>query len=235
MPETFRIWFETGFNIVYLIAIWYLVIAMWRNLSNVREENYSVAQLFLAMFVLLAVGDTGHVGFRVLALMMDGPGTTINLAGQEMLLTGFGTLVTSVTVTIFYVLTLVLWHRRFDKPYGWFGIFLFGMAILRLVMMMPAANQWGAPMPPQPWATYRNLPLVILGLGSAYLILRDAYAENDRTFIWIGWMIVVSYAFYIPVILFVQHIPLIGMLMIPKTLAYLAIAVIGYKDLFKDG
>ncbi|HIE56763.1 MAG TPA: hypothetical protein EYP88_00835 [Anaerolineales bacterium] len=234
MPENFRIWFETSFNVVYLAAIWYLVIAMWRNLSGVNEKDRSVAQLFLAAFALLAVGDTGHVGFRVLALMIDGPQTMISLAGQPMLLIGLGTLVTSVTVTIFYVMMLVIWQRRFDKPYGWLGILLFGMAIIRLVMMMPVANQWGTPTPPQPWTTYRNLPLIILGLGSAYLILRDAYKNQDRTFIWIGWMIVISYAFYIPVILFVQKVPLLGMLMIPKTLAYLAAAAIGYKALFKN-
>jgi hypothetical protein len=44
----------------------------------------------------------------------------------------------------------------------------------------------------------------------------------------------VSYGFYIPVILFVQTLPLIGMLMIPKTLAYVAIAIIAYRNLFRE-
>ncbi|MFH1635294.1 MAG: hypothetical protein ABIG63_14980 [Chloroflexota bacterium] len=57
--------------------------------------------------------------------------------------------------------------------------------------------------------------------------------NKDRAFIWCGWMIVASYAFFIPVILFVQEFPKIGMLMIPKTLAYVAIAVIAYKNLFR--
>ena len=45
-------------------------------------------------------------------------------------------------------------------------------------------------------------------------------------------MITVSFAFYIPVILFARQIPLIGMLMIPKTVAYLAIAWIAYRGLW---
>jgi hypothetical protein len=45
-------------------------------------------------------------------------------------------------------------------------------------------------------------------------------------------MILVSYAFYAPVILFVQQVPAIGMLMIPKTLAYVAIAAIAYQSIF---
>ncbi len=36
-----------------------------------------------------------------------------------------------------------------------------------------------------------------------------------------------------PVILFVQEIPIICMLMIPKTMAYVGIALIAYYTLFK--
>jgi hypothetical protein len=45
-------------------------------------------------------------------------------------------------------------------------------------------------------------------------------------------MILVSYTFYTPVILFVSLAPLLGMLMIPKTMAYAAIAIIAYRDLY---
>jgi hypothetical protein len=37
----------------------------------------------------------------------------------------------------------------------------------------------------------------------------------------------------VPVILFVQVAPLVGMLMIPKTLAYVAIAIIAFQKLFR--
>jgi hypothetical protein len=46
-------------------------------------------------------------------------------------------------------------------------------------------------------------------------------------------MILVSYACYIPVILFVQQAPLLGMLMIPKTLAYVAVGFLAYSDLYR--
>ena len=72
------------------------------------------------------------------------------------------------------------------------------------------------------------------GLGVAYLILRDARQNQDRTFTWIGISILVSYACYLPVILFVQQAPLVGMLMIPKTLAYIAVAVLAYNGLWRS-
>lgn len=46
-------------------------------------------------------------------------------------------------------------------------------------------------------------------------------------------MILVSYAIYTPVILFVQQAPLIGMLMIPKTVAYVAVGLIAYGALYR--
>ena len=48
-------------------------------------------------------------------------------------------------------------------------------------------------------------------------------------------MILVSYACYTPVIFFVQQNPLVGMLMIPKTLAYVAIALLAYQGLWRSG
>jgi hypothetical protein len=145
-----------------------------------------------------------------------------------------GALSTAITVTLFYVLMLMIWYVRFDKPYGWFGTLLFIAAAARFLLMIPAGNQWASTVPPQPWGLIRNLPLTILGLGVAYLMLRDALRSQDRTFTWIGAFIVVSYAFYIPVILFVQSTPPIGMLMIPKTMAYVAIAIVAYRDLFRE-
>jgi hypothetical protein len=78
----------------------------------------------------------------------------------------------------------------------------------------------------------RNIPLTIQGLGVVWLILKYAYPTNDRVFKQLGVCILLSYGFYLPVILFVQRVPLVGMLMIPKTLAYLAAEWIGYRALF---
>jgi hypothetical protein len=179
------------------------------------------------------LGDTGHVGFRVLAYAQGNLEATIQFLGLELGLVGLGALSTAVTVTFFYVLMLEVWRTRFGKKYGWFEYLLLAAAGARLLIMIPAANQWNNTVPPQPWSLYRNLPLMILGLGVAYLILRDARRAQDWAFTWIGIMILVSYALYIPVILFVQQVPLIGMLMIPKTMAYVAIGFIAYLNLYR--
>jgi hypothetical protein len=225
-------WVEISFNLAYLAVIWGLVIAMWRNRSRVAQADRRVADLFLWAFALLALGDTGHVGFRVLAYALGSLETEVSILGTQLGLVGLGALATAVTVTLFYVLMLEVWRARFHKPYGWFGYLLLGAAVARLLLMLPAANEWNNVVPPQPWSIIRNLPLMLQGLGVAYLILRDAHVAHDRTFTWIGLMILVSFACYAPVIMFVQQAPIIGMLMIPKTLAYVAIAVLAYQDLY---
>lgn len=216
-------WVEILFNTAYLVVIYALVAAMSRCLYRSPPDEPTVLRLFVAAFALLALGDTGHVGFRVIAYAMGGLDASARLVG-------LGALSTAITVTLFYVLVLLVWRARFHRPLGWFGILLLAAAGARLAIMIPASNAWGSVVPPPDWSLYRNLPLVIQGLGVAYLILRDALAARDRTFVYVGVGILVSYAFYIPVILFVQRVPMIGMLMIPKTMAYVAIAVVAYGE-----
>ena len=235
MSESMRIWSEISFNLLYLVGIYWLVILMVRRRNNVETAERPLANLFIWSFALLALGDTGHVGFRVWAYALGGLEQTVSLFGREVGLVGLGALATSITVTLFYVLVLVIWHERFSKPYGWFGGLLLAAAVTRFLIMLSPNNEWNNVVPPQPWSFYRNLPLMVQGLGAAYLILRDARATNDRTFTWVGLMILTSYAFYMPVIFLVQRYPLVGMLMIPKTMAYVAIAFIAYFGLFKKG
>lgn len=231
MDETTRMWVEVLFNLCYLVAIYWLVVLMFRRKAQITAvKQRQVAPLIWA-FLLLALGDTGHVGFRVVAYAMGDLETTISLFGREVGLVGIGALSTAITVTFFYMLVLVGWSRRYEKPLGWFGVLLLLAGVARLVYMTFPENQWNNLVPPQPYSLYRNAFLVVQGLGAAYLILRDAIRGQDRTFIWVGVCILLSYAFYIPVILFVQRVPMVGMLMIPKTLAYVAIAWIVYREM----
>ncbi len=233
MNETAQMWMEISFNILYLIVVWWLVAAMLRRLPQVAAAEQKMARYFIWAFGLLALGDTGHVGFRVLAYAMGGLDTSLHIGSLELGLVGLGALSTAITVTFFYVFVLFIWQERYQQPLGWFGWLLVGSAFVRLAVMALPGNQWNAVVPPQPMSLVRNLFLTISGLGVAYLILRDAARNDDRVFTWIGISILVSYAFYIPVILFVQTVPLVGMLMIPKTLAYVAIALIAYQNLFR--
>jgi hypothetical protein len=231
MPENVRMWVEISFNVTYLVVVWSLVVMMWRRRSLVAPRDRPVADLVLWAFALLAAGDTGHVGFRVLAYGLGDLETRFTALGLQFGLVGIGALATAITVTLFYVLVLYMWRARFERTFGWFE-YLLAAPVVRFALMALPANNWNSVEPVQPWSTLRNLPLMLQGLGVAYLILRDAGRARDRTFQWIGASILISYACYMPVIFFVQRVPMIGMLMIPKTVAYVVIAVVAYRALF---
>jgi hypothetical protein len=233
MSSTIRMWTEIAFNIVYLIAIWTLVAKMFRRINNVKPKDITVARSMMIAFVLLALGDTGHVGFRVLSYFLGGLGSKLSIFGGEFSLVGAGALATAVTITFFYVIMLDAWRKRYNSKYGFFEYTLIIVAIVRLIMFINPANQWNSVVPPFGWSIARNLPLMLQGLGTAYLILRDSMKYKDQVFKLIGIMMLLSYACYMPVIFLVQKVPWMGMLMIPKTLTYLAIAVIIYKDMFR--
>jgi len=230
--EAARKWFEVGFDLTYLTTVWGFVGAMFQRRDLVRPEDRRVAKLVLVAFLLLALGDTGHVGFRVLAYAL-GSAPQLSLWGAPLSLTGLGTLMTAVTMTLFYVLFLAIWRYRFQGEYGAFGHLLMAAALLRLILLAMPVNQWNAPVPPQPWSTIRNLPLLLQGLGVACLLLRDAARQGDRAFWWMALMILVSYTCYAAVVLLVQRYPAVGFLMIPKTVAYLVICVLAYKALYQ--
>jgi hypothetical protein len=226
MTEAMRIWVEIIFNVGYLVAIWTIVAMMAIKLNQVTPQNQNLAKFVMLAFALLALGDTGHVGFRVIAYAQGG------LAANPLLV-GAGALSTAFTVTMFYMLMVVVWRLHFQKTLGWFGWFLLAAGLVRMAVMVFPQNEWWQVTAPYNWSLLRNSFLVIQGLGVMALILRDAIRTKDRSFYWIGIMIALSFLFYAPVILWVQWVPLLGMLMIPKTCAYLAVAIIAYKELYK--
>lgn len=62
----------------------------------------------------------------------------------------------------------------------------------------------------------------------------SAKEHEDRAFRWMWLTIVLSFGFYIPVVLWADAVPLIGMLMIPKTCAYVWTVLIGYSAMKKE-
>ncbi|MBN1537658.1 MAG: hypothetical protein JW908_13050 [Anaerolineales bacterium] len=234
MSEAARMWIEIGFNITYLVVIWLLVGVMIRRYPHLADNDKKAARLAIWAFGLLALGDTGHVGFRVLAYALGDINASIHIGKISLGLVGTGAFSTAITVTFFYMLILFLWRERFNKKYNWFSIFLLAAGIVRLGLMASPMNEWNSVVPPQPWSLWRNIPLIIQGSGVACLILRDSTRKKDKRFQWIGIMILVSFACYLPVILWVQQHPMLGMLMIPKTIAYVVIGFIAYNCLYRQ-
>jgi hypothetical protein len=233
MSETMRMWVEIIFNLGYLAVVWGIVIAMALRSSRVSTAERSVARSMLWAFALLALGDSGHVGLRVIAYALGDLEAAPLVFGLPLHLVGLGALTTAITVTLFYMLMVNAWRLRYGKPLGWAGWVLLATGVARLILMAFPQNRWDQVVAPYNWSLGRNALLTVQGVGVMLLILRDSLARRDRPFIWIGIMIALSFIFYAPVILWVQWIPMLGMLMIPKTCAYVGIAVIAYGEFYR--
>lgn len=224
-------WMEVGFNLTYLVIIYALVVMMTARLTAMGDPR-GVLRALRTGFLLLALGDTGHVGFRVIALLRGGLEQRVTVAGLSIPLVGAGAFATAVTVTLLYLLLLDVWRVKFGArtPLYWA---LMATGAARLLVMLLRQNDWGAVVPPWGWSLVRNLPLLVLGLAVAALMIRDGRRRHDQTFTQLGWLIVGSFAFYLPVILLVQRVPAVGVLMVPKTIMYLLMAWLVYVRLFK--
>lgn len=214
---------ETLFDTVYLISVITIGIVMIRRCKGERQFR-----LFGCMAVVLGAGDAFHLVPRALALCTTG------LEHYTAPL-GIGKLITSVTMTIFYVLLYYVWRLRYQVQ-GRKGLTaaVYGLAGLRILLCLLPQNQWLSAEAPLSWGIYRNSPFALLGLLVILLFYRSAKEQKDRAFRWMWLTIVLSFGFYIPVVLWADAVPMIGMLMIPKTCAYVWTVLIGYSAMKRE-
>ncbi|WP_330179791.1 hypothetical protein OHB26_25575 [Nocardia sp. NBC_01503] len=233
MPSTARRGLELVFNMSYLAAIWGLVIAMRRRRERVEPADQPAAERLREAFTLLAVGDTAHLTLRAISLTR-GPGRGyVTWRGRRAGLIGLGEMATSITITLFYVLSLDAWRLRFQRSWDRFTGALLGLSVVRLLMLAMPFNRWDRDETPVGWGVDRNIPLLVVGASEIAVLRRDSRRTGDRTFGALANAMAASFACYLPVVLFARRIPQLGLLMIPKTLAYLYMALRVYRDLYR--
>ncbi|WP_274419958.1 hypothetical protein [Blautia sp. XA-2221] len=214
---------ETLFDVVYLVLVITVGIKMIRQSKGDRQYR-----LFGIMAVTLGCGDAFHLVPRAYALCTTG------LENYTAAL-GIGKFITSITMTVFYILLYYVWRNRYKiEGKKEITIAVYAMAALRIVLCLFPQNAWTSADAPLSWGIYRNIPFAILGLIVIVLFYRSAKEHKDRDFRWMWLTIVLSFGFYIPVVLWADTIPAVGMLMIPKTCAYVWTVMIGYYAMKKQ-
>ena len=214
---------ETLFDAVYLISVITIGVLMIRG-----SRGESQFRLFGWMAIVLGAGDSFHLIPRAVALCTTG------LENYTVLL-GLGKWITSVTMTVFYVLLYYVWRQRYQvKGQNSLTAAVYCLAGIRIALCMMPQNQWLSAAAPLSWGIYRNIPFAMLGLLIIVLFYRSANERGDRAFRWMWLTIVLSFGFYIPVVLWADAVPMIGMLMIPKTCAYVWTVLIGYYAMKKE-
>ena len=214
---------ETLFDICYLVTVLTVGIRMIRGAKGSRQF-----ELFGWMAVVLGAGDSFHLVPRALALCTTG----LDSFAFQL---GLGKWITSVTMTVFYVLLYYVWRERYEvEGQKSLTVAVYALAAIRVILCMMPQNQWLTDRSPLIWGIYRNVPFALLGILVILLFYRSAKERGDKAFGWMWLTIVLSFGFYIPVVLWAKAVPMIGMLMIPKTCAYVWTVMIGYNAMKKE-
>ena len=210
--------FEAIFDGLYLVIVVGLSVTMIRG-----GKQGSLARLFGMMGLILGLGDSFHLLPRIISIL------TQDFEGNAVAL-GYGKMITSITMTIFYLILYRVWEIRNNKESQMGSrLIVGGLAVIKIILSFMPQNQWAQLSGSYAWGIYRNIPFTLMGIVIVWLILKEAEAKQDRTFKKIGVAVIVSFACYLPVILFASKVPAIGALMMPKTIAYVAIVFYGYQ------
>ncbi len=205
---------ESIFDICYLV---FAIVSGILLLKKSKGRKY--VRIFGIMTLLLGCGDAFHLVPRVLNYWTDGDYTAA---------LGIGKLVTSITMTLFYILIEYARRDRY-KITGEKGVLasVWILGIIRIALCCFPQNGWTSAEPSLLWGILRNIPFALLGILTVVLWLRSAKNDKPLKLMWLA--ITLSFLFYIPVVLFAQTMPIIGMLMLPKTCMYVWMIVMFKK------
>lgn len=201
-----------------IFDVLYLFIASFIGLYLLFTSNgNSVRILAGAMALVLAGGDAFHLIPRIYVIFTSREEIFRRALGR-------GKQITSVTMTFFY---LMLWHialALYDLNFISVWTFvLYGLAFVRIVLCVLPQNRWIDRYPPISWGIYRNIPFFIMGLVIAFVFFQNRNVIPAFSLAWLA--ILLSFGFYLPVVLYANKNPKMGMLMLPKTLMYVWLLV----------
>lgn len=199
---------ETVFDILYLSF------ALIAGLIMLAKGTQPLVKKAGLMAVLLGAGDAFHLIPRAYALWTTG------LAANAAAL-GMGKFITSITMTIFYFILYYIWRERYEiQGRKRLTATMWVLYALRILLCLLPQNQWLAYRQPLLFGVLRNIPFAMIGILMIVLFAQESKQAGDRIFRAMPLAVGLSFGFYLPVVLFSGIAPAVGMLMIPKTLAY---------------
>lgn len=214
---------EPAFEIAYLAVG--LAISIFILLKSKKRVPYVV---FGIMGLVLVFGDSFHLVPRIL--------NSWDLGGENIVAyLGIGKLITSITMTVFYLLLYWFFKIRYQRktPIA-LDLSVYALAIVRIVLCLLPANEWTSAEAPYLWGIYRNIPFIIMGIMMVIITYLWTKEQNDKPFKLTFLAISLSFIFYIMTVTLTVVNTLFGLMMLPKTICYVWLLVMGIIALRKD-
>lgn len=204
---------ETVFDVLYLCF------ALSTGLTMLIKGGSPLAKKAGLMAALLGAGDSFHLIPRAYSLWTTG--LEANAAAL-----GLGKFITSITMTLFYLILYYIWREYYHiKGRKNLTVTMWVLSILRIILCLLPQNQWLVYRQPLQFGILRNIPFAVMGIIIIVIFAQEAKRINDKVFRFMPLAVTLSFGFYLPVVLFSGIAPMVGMLMIPKTLAYVWIVL----------
>ena len=182
--------------------------------------------LYGILTLTLCGGDAFHLVPRIIRAVHG-----INDKIKRQL--GIGLQVSSITMTVFYIILMYIWKFTFPeleipviiKAVIWIS------AVVRIVICMFPQNNWCTDEGNMKLSIIRNAVFAVTGIGVIILYLTSGNTYGYHMTRMVA-AIIISFGGYLPVTLFSKTKPKVGLLMIPKTCAYMWIIAMGLQLLF---
>ena len=204
--------FEVIFDLLYLV---FAIIISFLLLGS--SQSNPAMTLSGIMSLVLVVGDAFHLVPRIIVIKTGKENDMRKLLGR-------GKQITSISMTVFYLLLWQIGNTIFQSnTFSDWSYFLYFLASVRISLCLLPQNKWTDRYPPVGWGIARNIPFLLMG---AFVVVM--FYQNRSIYDGFGWAwlaLSLSFAFYLPVVLWANKYPKIGMLMLPKTCAYLWLLV----------
>lgn len=187
-----------------------------------------------ALFILYGIltltlcgGDAFHLVPRIIR---TGRGSSEKINRQL----GIGLQVSSITMTVFYIILLYIWKLTFPEISSPVAIeaIIWISAVIRIVICFLPQNNWCGKEGNLKLSIIRNAVFAVTGIGVIILYAISGNANGYHMTRMVA-AIIISFGCYLPVTLFSKKMPKIGLLMIPKTCAYIWVIVMGLQLLFR--
>ena len=217
-----------------VFCIGYLVFALIAGIVMLSRYDGNQYILYAGIMVLvLCFGDSFHLVPRIIR-NVRGP------SSRSSFYLGLGNLVSSITMTLFYVLMFYVvcymngMHDVGTADYA-VMVLLDILAVVRIGLCLVPSNRWFDGVGDQRWALLRNVPFTAMGIVTVVYLVRFYLSGVDMAngeglffsflpysrFLMMAILVVVSFLCYLPVVLAGKKKPKLGMLMIPKTICYI--------------
>ena len=214
MPDVMEAIFDTAYLLFDLIAGFVFL---------AQAQGRTLFVLYGILTLTLCGGDAFHLVPRIIRAFR---GSSDKIKRQL----GIGLQVSSITMTVFYIILLFILKFTFPELTAPVAVeaMIWISAIIRIVVCFLPQNNWCSDEGNLKLSILRNAVFAVTGIGVIILYAISGNANGYHMTRMVA-AILISFGCYLPVTMLSKTKPKVGLLMIPKTCAYMWVIVMGLQ------